>query len=58
MVILGSSDGGNQRFYKQKAQVLQLNGAGHLKRGGETAPQGLDPRVPVLLIWEPCSKTR
>ena len=32
--ISGSISGWNQRFYKQKAQVLQLNSAGHFKRRG------------------------
>ena len=32
MLISGYSDGCNQHFYKRKAQVLQLNSAGHLKR--------------------------
>ena len=38
--ILGSSYGGNQRFYKQKSQVLQINSAGHFKRSSRLLYKG------------------
>ena len=29
VLLSGSSDGGNQQFYKQKEKVIQLNSEGH-----------------------------
>ena len=38
--ILGSSYGGNQRFYKQKSQVLQINSLGHFKSSSRLLYKG------------------
>ena len=49
MFIPDSSDGWNQRFYKRKANFLQLNGVVHYKKGRNINQKGWRPVGPLFL---------
>ena len=53
ILISGSSYGWNQCFYKMKSISSTNQQCRSFQEEGETAPQGLEPSVPVFYMVDP-----